>query len=634
MPPINTESTRSPGIKALCSQLGYNEAKESPRHYTCLATPLRQFRSLNKAYDVPRCALEFCERNEKDKHFFTSSRQARRNGWPVLPDDKDRIIETITRIIHIQDSHTRETERTTRNRNILSGLLNGDKPSKSNDYTGDHDGGSLESTTNVGTTKGTVVRIKREEAELAEEAGLAVTRREDEIEANTRSKTSEHLTWAYPEGQGLDHGYLPCDIRRDALATGHPRLNWLFHANPNVHWPDEPRSYVWRYMHHKSVYSLAPEFDKMQDLADDFIRHLRITCNPGQFSAIFDKLKYFVALWTRNWLDCGMLQEDGGLGLSRSNEFEYQLKLRQAIWPAQEETLGESPRKRAGESVRQPAPNKRRRRTYAYSTPISYSNRDDGERAFVSRESSTEEVIVLDTTGVGSPGESAAFINVSEYHNVYDPPNRKTPAVNSIITAEKTRDVSPDEIRCHVEENSRGSPTTHIGEPGPIPLRPVSQCHGLSSFNTEGPNTLETPSQSPGATSHAVSKSASSDHQVTSALTSQEPPKIKLFLQNTDGEVDFQNPLPSREFKDATLPEFFAIFSKRSSLDTSMLKSLTFVVVFAHHLLLKVNQSDNEKKWLNLKRRISYLFKETMAEWPQETEFEVWVVEDNDLAGL
>lgn len=151
-----------------------------------------------------------------------------------------------------------------------------------------------------------------------------------------------------------------------------------------------------------------------------------------------------------------------------------------------------------------------------------------------------------------------ASINVSEYNTVCDPPNRKTLAVNSSIAAEKTRDVSPDEIRCHVEENSRGSPTTHIGEPSAIPPPPVSQCYGLSSFNTEGPNTLETPPQSPGATSHAVSKSASGDHQVTSALTSQEPPKIKLFLQNTDGEVDFQNPLPSREFKDATLPEFFA----------------------------------------------------------------------------
>jgi hypothetical protein len=117
----------------------------------------------------------------------------------------------------------------------------------------------------------------------------------------------------------------------------------------------------------------------------------------------------------------------------------------------------------------------------------------------------------------------------------------------------------------------------------------VSQCYGLSSFNTKGPNTLETLPQSPGATSHAVSKSASSDHQITSALTSQEPPKIKLFLQNTDSEVDFQNPLLSREFKDAALPEFFAIFSKRLSLNTSILKSLTFVVVFTYNLLLKVN---------------------------------------------
>jgi hypothetical protein len=64
------------------------------------------------------------------------------------------------------------TERTARNRNILSGLLNDNKPSEGHDYTGDHDGGSLESTTNVGTTRGTLVRIKREEAELGEEAGL------------------------------------------------------------------------------------------------------------------------------------------------------------------------------------------------------------------------------------------------------------------------------------------------------------------------------------------------------------------------------------------------------------------------------------------------------------------------------
>lgn len=110
-------------------------------------------------------------------------------------------------------------------------------------------------------------------------------------------------------------------------------------ADPNEHWPDEPRSHVWRYMHDNNIYSLAPEFDEMQDLTNDLICFLRITCNGGQFSAIFDKLKHFVALWTRTWLDWGMLQTDKDFAILRSNEFESQLKARQTIWLAQKETI-------------------------------------------------------------------------------------------------------------------------------------------------------------------------------------------------------------------------------------------------------------------------------------------------------
>lgn len=57
------------------------------------------------------------------------------------------------------------------------------------------------------------------------------------------------------------------------------------------------------------------------------------------------------------------------------------------------------------------------------------------------------------------------------------------------------------------------------------------------------------------------------------------------------------------------------------------------MVVFADKLLLKVNRSDDKKTWLDLKRRISYLFKVAITERSQETEFEVWVVEDDDLEG-
>jgi len=223
----------------------------------------------------------------------------------------------------------------------------------------------------------------------------------------------------------------------------------------------------------------------------------------------------------------------------------------------------------------------------------------------ISHESSTEEVIVLDT------------------------PNRKIPAVNSAIAV-----VSTTEVAHHFEENSRGSPTNHIGRPGPIPLPPVSESYDLSSFSNEGPIPLETPPQSPGTTSSVVNQSASSDNQIISTRTSQEPLKVKLFLQKTDGEIDFQNPLPSREFRNTTLPEFFAIFSNRSGLDAGLLQSLTFVVVFTKNRLLEVNRSEDERSWENLKRRISRLFEEAKAERPQETEFEVWVVEDNDLAGL
>jgi hypothetical protein len=88
MPPVN----RSSSVRALCSQLGYNETqdKDSPRHFTHLATTLRQFRRINKVYDIPTCAFEFCKRAERDRSFFTSSREAKTRGWPVLPIDKDR----------------------------------------------------------------------------------------------------------------------------------------------------------------------------------------------------------------------------------------------------------------------------------------------------------------------------------------------------------------------------------------------------------------------------------------------------------------------------------------------------------------------------------------------------------------
>ena len=110
----------------------------------------------------------------------------------------------------------------------------------------------------------------------------------------------------------------------------------------------------------------------------------------------------------------------------------------------------------------------------------------------ISRNGSTE-VIILDATDVGSarepiahtsPESLQALIRVSERNNVHmDPPNRNTPAVNGIVVARRAVFVSAGEVERH-SEDSKGSPTDHIGRPGHIPP-PRSNSYGLPSFGIE-----------------------------------------------------------------------------------------------------------------------------------------------------
>jgi hypothetical protein len=131
---------------------------------------------------------EFCERAEKDKTFFTSSREAKntdgqfyrmtRTGtahltpWYYFYTNNPSIIEIIIQLINIQEAHSRETERITRNRNTLLSLLNKGKPPEPEDDSGDQNGGSLESSINVEINNDPLVHIKREEIDWAEDAGL------------------------------------------------------------------------------------------------------------------------------------------------------------------------------------------------------------------------------------------------------------------------------------------------------------------------------------------------------------------------------------------------------------------------------------------------------------------------------
>lgn len=102
-----------------------------------------------------------------------------------------RTIEIITRLTYIKEPQSRETERTTRNRNNLLDLLNNGKPPELEDYPG-------KLSINVDKANDTLVRIKREEIDWAEDAGLG--ERDDEIEENIQCKTNKLIREEWNSG--------------------------------------------------------------------------------------------------------------------------------------------------------------------------------------------------------------------------------------------------------------------------------------------------------------------------------------------------------------------------------------------------------------------------------------------------
>jgi hypothetical protein len=145
----------------------------------------------------------------------------------------------------------------------------------------------------------------------------------------------------------------------------------------------------------------------------------------------------------------------------------------------------------------------------------------------------------------------------------------------------------------------------------------------------------------PGALSRSLGQ-ISEERPANESVSRKHSPKIKFFPRKASGAIDFQGPLPS--IKDITVGEYFQTYSEVSASPFSSLQSLTFDIKFKNGTAaLEINKDSDETCWLELKTRISDLYKASKLKNPQETQFDVWVypsgteneIRDNeDLAGL
>jgi hypothetical protein len=157
--------------------------------------------------------------------------------------------------------------------------------------------------------------------------------------------------------------------------------------------------------------------------------------------------------------------------------------------------------------------------------------------------------------------------------------------------------------------------------PQSVPRNP----HG-TSMNTD--TQPEAPSMSRGHVPEERPQSAANE-----SVCRKHSPKIKFFPQKDNGAIDFQRPLPS--VKDVTVLGYFREYSKVSGFPLSSLQSLTFDIKFKNRTaVLKISRDCDETDWLELKTRISDLYKASRSRNPRETQFDVWVCSDDTANGI
>jgi len=130
-----------------------------------------------------------------------------------------------------------------------------------------------------------------------------------------------------------------------------------------------------------------------------------------------------------------------------------------------------------------------------------------------------------------------------------------------------------------------------------------------------------------------------------SAGASATPPTktLELYLEKSDGELDFETPFSSEMFwgtpasrrtvGGVSVSDFFVWFSQNSGVPLSSLTMLTLVLAFDKIQHIVVHRFKGEKPWKMVKEQIYTLLEAEKKAYPDVTEFSLWVRAGNVKPG-
>ncbi|PVH74033.1 hypothetical protein DL98DRAFT_659035 [Cadophora sp. DSE1049] len=413
-------------------------------------------------------------------------------------------------------------------------------------------------------------------------------------------------------------------LPRPSVATRDPKLDWPVKSNRHKQWPDEPREFVWRYMHRNGLYTQRLSDDDVMDLVQEINSHVGISPTDELHSAMCVDLKAFISSWTDRWHSDGLLIEcwhPAGPSYRRTPKFDALLKLGpnpytirtaagHASLPSQMLVTEEHPHPISQRRVRETTedvPSQKRRKGDAGQT---INAEQVSPRTANRLQTPPGSALGDDDSHSGSPATRSSEFDGSEAASP-PPTGSGWVAINNPVipmssgNRRKSENIATTSNRVH--SGPRGGPEHNAQISPPVdtastnaPLSPTISPSPSSSLATSSPIAASTPP----APTH---------------------PRIRFIPQKRNLSLDFAHPLPS--LRDLTVPEFFTLFAASSGYVLCQLHTITFDIIFARRSKLVLRGEDSEVEWRGLKRRISLLFRDGRRRGVEEGCWEVWVKE-------
>jgi hypothetical protein len=213
------------------------------------------------------------------------------------------------------------------------------------------------------------------------------------------------------------------------------------------------------------------------------------------------------------------------------------------------------------------------------------------------------------------------------------------PAPPAVVDTPSTGGLSLTQNFQHVGEDSSAPPpvseSNSVNEPPSSPASAGSKLpelferrsapYGINGASLQGPEAF---SSIPAPNPVDVPNPVTTLIQVPQPIPNQKrkKPSLQLLVERIQGALNYDDVIRTKEFQNASLPEFLNLVSSRRSIPASSIVRLRFTQHWGGRAFFVVDRYSGDDQWRKVKEEIKNNFIFARDGMPECQEFQVWVM--------